>query len=574
MGFSKLQPNIFFQIGIALLTAILAACQPAAAAMQKTTPEQETPVSVSLSATPILPPTPTDRLAPSRRTSPTPKTPTLWLPSYLPEHLTKILIQKGGILPAQQENEANLILDIVEAGDSKNLGKIPWVYVLAAPFPTVTDEASLADVQIAWTEGKSSGLPIQSLLVASSTAEVFEKKWGRASGLVKILPAEELLAATWSLGNAWAILPFEDLEPRWKVILVDGQSPVRKNFRSTTYGLTVYFGLTGDPLLADLALSEMPSGNWSSDRMTTVLLTGVTALVRGTASLMEVLGMTYPASDIGNWLREADILHISNEVPFAVNCPQPFNWEGLAFCSQEEYIQLLEDVGTDVVELTGDHFKDWGPEAMLFTLKLYNQRGWKYYGGGANAEEAAQPALFEHNGNRIAFTGCNAKEEGYSSASETTPGAIHCDFDQITQTVRDLVENEYQPIVTFQHLEYYSYKAHPILQKDFHRMVEAGAVIVQGSQAHQPHSFEFLSGSTLHYGLGNLFFDQTNQGEPPRTAFIDRHVFYEGRHISTELLTIYFVDYARARPMTIEERQVLLKTVFQSSLWDLDIPVK
>ena len=73
-------------------------------------------------------------------------------------------------------------------------------------------------------------------------------------------------------------------------------------------------------------------------------------------------------------------------------------------------------------------------------------------------------------------------------------------------------------------------------------MAEAGAVIVTGSQAHQPHAFEFERGSFLHYGLGNLFFDQTNQGEPPRTAFIDRHVFYDGRHISTELLTIYFVD--------------------------------
>ena len=54
------------------------------------------------------------------------------------------------------------------------------------------------------------------------------------------------------------------------------------------------------------------------------MLTGVTALVRGTASLMEGQGMTYPAQEIGDWLREADILHISNEVPFAENCPQPY----------------------------------------------------------------------------------------------------------------------------------------------------------------------------------------------------------------------------------------------------------
>ena len=138
-------------------------------------------------------------------------------------------------------------------------------------------------------------------------------------------------------------------------------------------------------------------------------------------------------------------------------------------------------------------------------------------------------------------------------------------MDQMAAEVRQLRADGYLPIVTFQHLEYYSYTAHPILQKDFRQMAEAGAAIVSGSQAHQPHAFEFKDGAFLHYGLGNLFFDQTNQGAAPRTAFIDRHVFYDGKYISTELLTIYLVDLARSRPMTVEERQQLLETVFKAS---------
>jgi len=121
--------------------------------------------------------------------------------------------------------------------------------------------------------------------------------------------------------------------------------------------------------------------------------------------------------------------------------------------------------------------------------------------------------------------------------------------------------------VTFQHLEYYSYDIHPILRDDFNRVAGAGAAIVSGSQAHQPHALEIQQDTFLHYGLGNLFFDQTNQGDAPRTAFIDRHVVYNGRHISTELLTIYLVDYARSRPMTQPERQALLEAIFQASGW-------
>jgi poly-gamma-glutamate synthesis protein (capsule biosynthesis protein) len=319
---------------------------------------------------------------------------------------------------------------------------------------------------------------------------------------------------------------------------------------------------------------QLAESNRIAEHLTTVLMTGVTALVRGTASWMEYYDSTYPAMFIGDTLREADILHISNEVPFAEKCPYPYPWDGLVFCSRTKYIGLLDSIGTDVVELSGDHFQDWGEDAMLLTLKMYDERGWPYYGGGHNRAEAEKPALFENNGNKIAFLGCNAKAPGYAGADEDTPGAVHCDFDELTAAIKKVKVDGYLPIVTFQHLEYYSYEAHPILQADFKRVADAGAVIVSGSQAHQPHAIAFQEegsasqdASFLHYGLGNLFFDQYQEGYPERQAFMDRHVIYEGRHISTELLTILFVDLARARPMTPDERADLLTTIFKASGW-------
>jgi poly-gamma-glutamate synthesis protein (capsule biosynthesis protein) len=98
-------------------------------------------------------------------------------------------------------------------------------------------------------------------------------------------------------------------------------------------------------------------------------------------------------------------------------------------------------------------------------------------------------------------------------------------------------------------------------------MIKAGAVIVSGSQAHQPQAFEFSQGGFIHHGLGNLFFDQLDVSEATRQGFIDLHVFYDGRHISTELVTIYFIDYARARLMNPQERTNLLQKVFSASGW-------
>src|SRR4030095_6229468 len=115
----------------------------------------------------------------------------------------------------------------------------------------------------------------------------------------------------------------------------------------------------------DLASLNLLSSNYDSSKLTTVILTGVTALVRATAFKMEQKGITYPGEKIRDLLRDADIAHISNEIPFLTGCPYPNpNSARLVFCSDSKYMGLLTDVGVDVVELTGNHFADYGKAAM------------------------------------------------------------------------------------------------------------------------------------------------------------------------------------------------------------------
>jgi poly-gamma-glutamate synthesis protein (capsule biosynthesis protein) len=224
-------------------------------------------------------------------------------------------------------------------------------------------------------------------------------------------------------------------------------------------------------------------------------------------------------------------------------------------------------VGTDVVELTGDHFQDWGQEAMYHTLEMYRQRNWGYYGGGENLQDGRKALIMEHNGNRLAFIGCNGKGGSFAQAGANRPGAVICDFPWMEAEISRLRSEGYLPVATFQHFEYYTYAAQPNQKRDFRALAQAGAVVVSGSQAHQPQAMEFLDQALIHYGLGNLFFDQYDVSAATRQGFIDRHVFYNGRYIGTELLTIQFVDYARPRPMTPAEREDVLNKVFRASGW-------
>ena len=498
--------------------------------------------------------------------SPSVVTPTIepdlvWIDPDLPDTL---LSQLAGMdflqITDQQEDAATTLM----FGDENPV--IYWVFAAVAPFPTVPDGITLESLQSAWQGGKNPLGLNQPIFLTQDTRDVLVIHWGEPeSNAVEIINPDDLSKEAWSRQPSLAILPFDQLTPDWKVLEVGGISPLEQDFDPGSYGLSVPISAVGfDPNI----FQEITS-NRDQRKFTSVVLTGVTALVRATAWTMELEGINYPARDILQYLTEADILHISNEVPFAMGCAYPDpGQKGLRFCSDSRYIELMETIGTDVVELTGDHFGDQGPEAMLFTLEMYNQRNWPYYGGGADRADAQEPVLFEHNGNRIAFLGCNAKGGGYATANVGYPGAVACDFPKMTGQIQELREEGYLPIATFQHFEYYTYLAQPDQIRDARILANAGAVIVSGSQAHQPQAFEIRDDSFIHHGLGNLFFDQIYE-IPPHTAsaFIDRHIFYNGKHISTELLTIKFVDYARSRPMTQSERERLLQTTFSASNW-------
>src|SRR6266498_244488 len=453
-----------------------------------------------------------------------------------------------------------------------NETQFQWVYALVAPFPTVSDGLTFDELKVAWTEGTApapfKGIP---LLIDESTLAAFTALWDEpATGAVRVVNADQLLDTAWSKSPSWAIIPFESLGPKWKVLTIDGQSPIRKKFDISTYPLIASFKLQTSTNLQSLNLA---SSNYDPSKLTTIIMTGVTALVRATALTMELKGTTYPGEKIRGLMREADITHVSNEIPFFTGCtyPKP-DQAALVFCSDPKYMDLLTDIGTDVIELTGNHFADRGPNAMLETLAIYKKDKIPYFGGGLDLQDSLKAALFEVNGNKIAFIGCNKPDVGrFPTATDYQPGAAPCDFPYLTQKINQLKAEGYVVISTFQWNE--SYDSHPAPQqmKDFRAMADSGASIVSGSQAHYAQMMEFYNGAFIHYGLGNLFFDQMgDQDWMPRgirREFFDRYVIYDGRFISAELVTAMLEDYARPRLMTEQERSGFLQEYFTYSGW-------
>ncbi len=453
-----------------------------------------------------------------------------------------------------------------------------WVYALVTPFPSLIEMQSFEELQQTWNGTNDNDLLIY---VTEETKTVLESVLGIAGeGHVVIEEQDNLLNAAWEKRDVLAIVPFEELQPKWRVISLNGQSPISNQFDLMQYPLKVTYGWmikegSQSSRADELAAINLPAliSNYDPEKLTILVMTGVTALVRATAVRMEKYGVTYPAEKIRDWLVQADITHISNEVSFAEGCPDPKSDPyPLVFCSKPAYFDLLTYVGADVIDLTGNHQLDWGRTALEYTLSLYEQNGLAYYAAGRTEDQAKDAVLIEHNGNKFAFMGCNPVGPAYVWAKSDNPGVANCDYQYIESRIKELKNQGYQVIFTYQYFETYRHSTEAYEERDFHRVADAGAVIVSGSQAHHPMIMEFYNDSFIHYGLGNLFFDQmwVNTVTIPhatRKEFIDRYAFYDGKLISTELLTAYLEDYAQPRPMNEEERLDFLKTIFDAAGW-------
>ena len=469
-------------------------------------------------------------------------------------------------------DEADLIFSTSAPTDGQIIGaSFQRIYTIVAPFDTVIDGIRIQDLQTVW-QGDITNEGFSSLVMDDQTYKTLREIWGSGSSqFVTIVPKDEIISQVWKNDGTWAIIPFEEIEPRYKVIRVNGISPFDRPMDVENYPLTVKYWIYGDPTAMQQSttqiyqlVNQIPFTNRDETKMTVVIMTGTTALARVALWKIDHNSLDYPIEKVKDWFLSADLRHVSNEVSFNADCDydDPYTMQ---FCSKPEHIKVLEGIGINVVESTGNHMLDYGVEAFEKTLSMYEERGWLSYGGGFNAEQAKQPATTEINGNKIAFIGCNSTEAGPSSvwATETKAGAAKCDYDWFYQKISELKSQGYVVIATYQETEIDLHMYDEHYRTPFKAAALAGADIVQGSQAHMAMGFEFVDGHLIHYGLGNFLFDQVQENYIQE--FYDRHIIYDGKYMGTELLTATLTDASRPVPMTEDERSSFLQEIFDAS---------
>lgn len=530
-------------------------------------------------ATPI-PPTiaPTARPSPTRTVTPipptatlapSPETRTLWLEPNLDGTLRNAIFeaaQAQNLTLVSDPKDATLLVTLVQAPDPLLLTES--VYVVADRFATLRNGVKFGDVQQVW-QGRPTAT-INGLVVTNDTASALTPLLGAPGALVMVVAPEALTDTVWKTTGALAILPFDQLTPRLIAQTIDGQNILDHTLDLTTYPLVVRVYVEGTteqlPAFYNALHDRIPPNNRDANRMTSLVMTGVTAMGRFTAQAIDDSGdPAFPARVVAPILAQADITHVSNEIPFVDDCAPNLEHDSIRLCSKSANIETFKVLGVDIVGLTGNHAGDFGYDNYVKTLELYTANGMKYYAGGRDTTEARTPLIVEHNRNRIAFLGANSFGPEAYWATADKPGTNGYDAAAMKEDIGLARRQADLVFVEFQADEVYAYTPDATNAEIFRRTIADGADVVTGVQNHHPAAVEFADKGTreILYGLGNFSFDQMYDDEV-RGGLIPRHLIYDGKLLQTELLTTMLDKYAQPRWARAAEREAILRGVFEA----------
>lgn len=210
-------------------------------------------------------------------------------------------------------------------------------------------------------------------------------------------------------------------------------------------------------------------------------------------------------------MKGADILMLNNEFPYS-DRGTPTPDKQFTFRAKPETVNILDDMGVDIVSLANNHAYDYGETAFLDTLDILEDAAMPYVGAGRNLEEASSPVYFIINDIKIAIVSATQIERmdnpDTKGATDTSPGVFRClNPDKLLEIVAQAKENS-DFVVVYIHWGTENTAEPDWLQLDqAPKLVKAGADLIIGDHSHCLQPVQYVDGVPVIYSLGNFWFN-------------------------------------------------------------------
>jgi len=163
----------------------------------------------------------------------------LFLSPGVPEAWVTLVTGQEGISLVNDPSTAEV--SILVNSPKNNISTVftsKMVYSVAVPFFTVQDGIELSEIIRLW-QGDGAGGSDYALIVSPATKLVLDEIWGPSASSVQIAQDDAILPALENTAGLMAIIPFEAITPRMKILKISGQSPLEKPLDEDRYPLVV-----------------------------------------------------------------------------------------------------------------------------------------------------------------------------------------------------------------------------------------------------------------------------------------------------------------------------------------------
>lgn len=222
-------------------------------------------------------------------------------------------------------------------------------------------------------------------------------------------------------------------------------------------------------------------------------------------------------------MNEADIMCLNNEFTYSTG-GSPLEGKLYTFRANPERVEVLQQMGVDIVKLANNHVYDYGKQALLDTFDTLENAGIEYMGAGRNLDEAMEPVYVELDGKRIAFVAASRAEKYKMTpqATEEKPGILRCyDTELFIETIKEADANADFVLAYVHWGTEYSYELEEAQLTTGKEYLDAGADVIIGAHSHCLQGMEYYEGKPIIYSLGNYWFNEKTLD----TMLLDLHFY-------------------------------------------------
>lgn len=226
------------------------------------------------------------------------------------------------------------------------------------------------------------------------------------------------------------------------------------------------------------------------------------------------------------YLNACDLFMINNEFSIGTR-GERLKGKTWTFQVKPERIQILKDLGADIVGLANNHVYDFDEIGFLDTLEHLKQADMPYVGAGKNLEQAAKGFYFVKNGYKIGIVAASCAEKNYFTpiAEENRPGIMGTyDSTDFVEAIKK-ADAQCDYLVVYVHWGTENTTKLDQNQIDFAReYIDAGAEAVIGGHSHCLQGMEFYKNAPIVYSLGNFWFNSKSLDSCVVTLNFDREL--------------------------------------------------